>query len=119
MSQKNRGKGTQKRSDQTAGSQRNAQRGVQKYGVICRNAEAHVLKKMGVPDSNVVGIGAINVLLNRMVAGDALCVPTIASFAGGAYDLFCKLQFLSSRGLEVQSGNESYLNFFALCFCFF
>ena len=111
MSQKNRGKGTQKRSDQTAGSQRNAQRGVQKYGVICRNAEAHVLKKMGVPDNNVVGVNAMNAVLNRMVAGDALCVPTISSFACGAYDFFCKLQFLSSRGLEFQSGNESYLNF--------
>lgn len=107
MSQtKNKGKG-----NRAAGSHQNLQRGAQKYGVICRNAESHVVKKMGVPDNNVVGVNAMNAVLNRMVAGDALCVPTISSFACGAYDFFCKLQFLSSRGLEFQSGNESYLNF--------
>lgn len=53
----------------------------------------------------------MNDLLSRMSAGDTLCVPTVASFSGGAYDLFCKLQFLSSRGIEFQSGNECYLNF--------
>lgn len=30
----------------------------------------------------------MNDLFNRMLAGDTLCVPTISSFAGGAYDLF-------------------------------
>lgn len=53
----------------------------------------------------------MNALLNRMIAGDTLCVPAVSSFAGGAYDLFGKLQFLSSRGIEFQSGNEFYLNF--------
>lgn len=112
MSQtKNRSKGTQKRGDQTAGSQRNAQRGAQKYGVICGRAEAHVVRKMGVADKNIAGINDLNALLNQMTAGDILCVPTITSFAGSAYDLFCKMQFLSNRGVEFQSGNEVYLNF--------
>ena len=70
-----------------------------------------MVKKMGVAEDNIVGAGALNDLLNRMLAGDTLCVPTVSSFAGGAYDLFCKLQFLSSRGIEFRSGNEFYLNF--------
>ncbi len=70
-----------------------------------------MVKKMGVSDQNIVGVSALNALLNRMSAGDVLCVPTMASFAGGAYDMFRKLQFLSNRGIEFQSGNEWYLNF--------
>lgn len=112
MSQtKSRGKGRQKRGDQMADSQRNVRQSAEKYGVVCRNGESHVVKKMGVPEKNIVAVNAMNALFNRMQAGDALCVPTISSFSGGAYDFFCKLQFLSSRGLEFQSGNESYLNF--------
>lgn len=89
-------------------SNRNAS---QKYGVICQRNEAHVVRKMGVDDKNIVGTDGLNALLNHMTAGDVLCVPTIASFSGGAYDLFCKMQFLSNRGVEFQSGNECYLNF--------
>lgn len=112
MSQtKNKGKSTGSRGGQQGGSQRNTRQGAQKYGVICRNGESHVLKKMGVSEDNIVGVNALNDLLNRMLAGETLCVPTISSFSGGAYDLFCKLQFLSSRGIEFQSGNEFYLNF--------
>lgn len=112
MSQtKSKGKSTQQRRDQQGGSQRSSRQGAQKFGVICRNGESHVLKKMGVTDNNMVGVNAMNDLLNRMLAGDTLCVPTISSFSGSAYDLFCKLQFLSSRGIEFQSGNEFYLNF--------
>lgn len=103
--------GTQQRRDQQGGSQHSVRQGTQKYGVICRNGESHVVKKMGVPEKNIVGVGAMNALMNRMTAGDTLCVPTISSFAGGAYDLLCKLQFLSNRGIEFQSGNEFYLNF--------
>lgn len=108
---KNKGKSTQQRRGQQGGSQRSSRQGAQKYGVICRNGESHVLKKMGVADNNMVGVSALNDLLNRMLAGETLCVPTISSFSGGAYDLFCKLQFLASRGIEFQSGNEFYLNF--------
>lgn len=103
---KNKGKGTQKRENQ-----QNVRQSAHKYGVICRDGESHVVKKMGVVEDNIVGAGALNDLLNRMLAGDTLCVHTVSSFAGGAYDLFCKLQFLSSRGIEFQSGNEFYLNF--------
>ena len=105
---KNNGNITQQRQ---GGSQRNPRQGAQKFGVICQNGEFHVLKKMGVPDINIAGVNAMNDLLSRMSAGDTLCVPTVSSFSGGAYDLFCKFQFLSSRGIEFQSGNECYLNF--------
>ena len=84
---------------------------IRKYGVIRGRAETHIVRKMGVPDKNIAGINGLNVLLNSMNAGDILCVPTIASFSGGAYDLFCKMQFLSNNGIEFQSGNEFYLNF--------
>ena len=84
---------------------------IRKYGVIRGRAETHIVRKMGVPDKNIVGINGMNALLNSMSAGDILCVPTIASFSGGAYDLFCKMQFLSNNGIEFQSGNEFYLNF--------
>lgn len=104
---KRKNTGTQQRQ---GGSQRGV-RGMQKYGVICRNGESHVLKKMGVPEYNIIGVGALNDLLIRMLAGDILCVPTVSSFSGGAYDLFGKIQFLASRGIEFQSGNEFYLNF--------
>ncbi|MCM1267480.1 MAG: hypothetical protein NC302_06205 [Bacteroidales bacterium] len=95
------------------GSGRNSgsQAGNRKYGVVRQHSEAYVVRKMGVHDKNIIGTGSLNALLNRLAAGDILCVPTIASFAGSAYDLFCKMQFLSSRGVEFQSGNESYLNF--------
>lgn len=82
-----------------------------KYGVICRQSEAHVVRKMGVADRDITGIDGMNGLLAHMDAGDILCVPTIVSFAAGAYDLFCKMQFLSNRGIEFQSGSERYLNF--------
>lgn len=108
---KRKNAGTQQRRGQQGGSQRSTRQGAKKYGVICRNGESHVLKKMGVSDDNIIGAGALGDLLNRMLAGDTLCVPTISSFSGGAYDLFCKLQFLASRGIEFQSGNEFYLNF--------
>ena len=108
---RSRGKNTQQRRGQQGGSQHNVRQGMRKYGVISQNGESHVVKKMGVSDQNIVGFSALNALLNRMSAGDVLCVPTISSFAGGAYDLFCKLQFLSNRGIEFQSGNEFYLNF--------
>ena len=85
--------------------------GSQKYGVISQRSEAHVVRKMGVADKNIVGIDGLNALLNHITAGDILCVPTIASLAGSAYDLFCKMQFLSNCGVEFQSGNEIYLNF--------
>ncbi len=111
MAQAKRKSGTQQRRDQQGGSQCSVRQGTQKYGVICRNGESHVLKKMGVAEDNIIGVGALNALLNRMLAGDTLCVPSISSFSGGAYDLFCKLQFLASRGIEFQSGNEFYLNF--------
>lgn len=111
MAQAKRKSGTQQRRDQQGGSQCSVRQGTQKYGVICRNGESHVLKKMGVAEDNIIGAGALNALLNRMLAGDTLCVPSISSFSGGAYDLFCKLQFLASRGIEFQSGNEFYLNF--------
>lgn len=83
----------------------------QKYGIIRGHNEAHVVRKMGVVEKNIIGVNGLNALLNRMTAGDVLCVPTISSFAGSAYDLFCKMQFLSNRGVEFQSGNEYYLNF--------
>lgn len=108
---KRKSSGTQQRRDQQGGSQRSVRQGTQKYGVICRNGESHVLKKMGVADDKIIGANALNNLLNRMLAGDTLCVPSISSFSGSAYDLFCKLQFLASRGIEFQSGNEFYLNF--------
>lgn len=107
---KRKNTGTQQRHGGQGDSQRSV-RGMQKYGVVCRNGESHVLRKMGVAEEHIAGAGALDDLLNRMLAGDTLCVPTISSFAGGAYDLFCKLQFLSSRGIEFQSGNEFYLNF--------
>ncbi|MCM1047211.1 MAG: hypothetical protein NC433_02150 [Clostridiales bacterium] len=100
-------KGKNGNSGRSGGSQA----GNRKYGVVRQHSESHVVRKMGVYDRDIVGTGSLNALLNRMVAGDVLCVPTIASFAGSAYDLFCKMQFLSSRGVEFQSGNESYLNF--------
>ncbi len=84
---------------------------IRKYGVIRGRAETHVVRKMGVPDKNIVGIDGLDALLNHMRAGDVLCVPTIASFSGSAYDLFCKMQYMSNRGVEFQSGNEFYLNF--------
>ncbi len=108
---KSKGKSTASRGGQRGGSQRSTRQGAKKYGVICRNGESHVLKKMGVSDDNIIGAGALGDLLNRMLAGDTLCVPTVSFFSGGAYDLFCKLQFLASRGIEFQSGNEFYLNF--------
>lgn len=43
--------------------------------------------------------------------GDTLCVPTVASFASGACDLWLKMQSLSGRGVGFQSGCERYLNF--------
>lgn len=95
-----------------ANSKNNGNRNAsQKYGVICQRNEAHVVRKMGVSDKNIIGTNGLNALLNRMTAGDILCIPTVSSFAGSAYDLFCKMQFLSNRGVEFQSGNESYLNF--------
>lgn len=84
---------------------------IRKYGVIRGRAETHVVRKMGVPDKNIVGINGLNALLSSMNAGNILCVPTIASFSGSAYDLFCKMQFMSNNGIEFQSGNEFYLNF--------
>lgn len=108
---KRKNTGTQQRHGGQGGSQRSVRQGMNKYGVICHNGESHVLKKMEVSEEHIAGAGALDDLLNRMLAGDTLCVPTISSFAGGAYDLFCKLQFLSSRGIEFQSGNEFYLNF--------
>lgn len=83
----------------------------QKYGVICQRNEAHVVRKMGVSDKNIVATNSLNALLNHMNAGDILCVPTVSSFSSGAYDLFCKMQYMSNRGVEFQSGNEFYLNF--------
>ncbi|MBD5513340.1 MAG: hypothetical protein HDR06_01480 [Lachnospiraceae bacterium] len=94
-----------------SGSNSGSQNDSRKYGVIFQQTEAHVVRKMGVADENIVGASELNALLEHMAAGDTLCVPTLSSFAGGAYDLFCKMLFLSGRGIEFQSGNEHYLNF--------
>jgi len=96
-----------KDSRQRSGSQNSSR----KYGVIRQNNEAYMVRRMGVSDRDVIGVDRLNALLNRMTAGDVLCVPTVLSFASSAYDLFCKMQFLSNRGVEFQSGNEYYLNF--------
>lgn len=53
-----------------------------KYGVICRQEEACIVRKMGV-----------------------------ASFASSAGDLWMKMQSLSARGAGFQSGSERYLDF--------
>lgn len=82
-----------------------------KYGVINNRNEAAVARKMGVPEKNIVSASELNSLLTHMAAGDILCVPTISSFSGSAYDLFCKMMFLSNHGIEFVSGNEFYLNF--------
>jgi len=103
-----------KEKSRNSGKSGSGQVGKCKYGVVRQQGEAHVVRRMGVSDRNIIGTDGLNDLLNRMVAGDILCVPTIASFAGSAYDLFCKMQFLSNRGVEFQSGNEAYLNFSSL-----
>lgn len=60
---KSKGKSTQQRRDQQGGSQRSSRQGVQKYGVICRNGESHVLKKMGVSEDNIIGVSALKDLM--------------------------------------------------------
>ena len=95
----------------TDGKSRKNRNTSQKFGIISRPEEAHIVRKMGVTGGRIVGIQGLNPLLAHMSAGDALCIPTVSSFASGAYDLFCKMQYLSGRGIEFQSGNERYLNF--------
>ena len=103
---KRKNTGTQQRRGGQGGSQRSVRQGMNKYGVICHNGESHVLKKMGVSEEHIAGAGALDDLLNRMLAGDTLCVPTISSFAGGAYDLFCKLQLATVETLKNFAARE-------------
>ena len=85
-----------------------------KFGIVYHDGEVHVVRKMGVPEQNIVGVGRMSDVVSRMSAGDSLCVPSVKSFACGAYDLFCKLQYLAGNGIEFQSGNERYLSFSAI-----
>lgn len=85
-----------------------------KLGIVYSNSEVHVVRKMGVPEQNIVGVGRMNDVISRMTAGDSLCVPSVKSFSYGAYDLFCKMQYLANNGIEFQSGNERYLSFSAV-----
>lgn len=82
-----------------------------KYAVVGNWNEMHIVQKMGVQEKNVIESNRINELLNHIVAGDVLCVATVVSFATGAYDLFCKMQYLANCGVEFKSGREKYLNF--------
>lgn len=86
----------------------------EKYGVASCNGEISVLKKMGVPERNIINISRCNELFNRMMLGDILCVSSVKSFAISSYDLVNKMRFLSNRGIEFQSGNERYLSFSAI-----
>lgn len=85
-----------------------------KFGIVYHDGEVHVVRKMGVPEQNIVGVGRMSDVVSRMSAGDSLCVPSVKSFVCGAYDLFCKLQYLAGNGIEFQSGNERYLSFSAI-----
>lgn len=82
-----------------------------KYGVICRQEEACIVRKMGVAEKDTAGLGSLGALFSCMRAGDTLCVPGVASFASSAGDLWMKMQSLSARGAGFQSGSERYLDF--------
>lgn len=69
-----------------------------KYGVICRQEEACIVRKMGVAEKDTAGLGSLGALFSCMRAGDTLCVPGVASFASSAGDLWMKMQSLSARG---------------------
>lgn len=85
-----------------------------KFGIVYHDGEVYVVRKMWVPEQNIAGVGRMSDVVSRMSAGDSLCVPSVKSFACGAYDLFCKLQYLAGNGIEFQSGNERYLGFSAI-----
>ena len=85
-----------------------------KFGIVYHDGEVYVVRKMWVPEQNIAGVGRMSDVVSRMSAGDSLCVPSVKSFACGAYDLFCKLQYLAGNGIEFQSGNERYLSFSAI-----
>lgn len=82
-----------------------------KYGVICRQEEACIVRKMGVAEKDTAGLGSLGALFSCMRAGDTLCVPGVASFTSSAGDLWMKMQSLSARGAGFQSGSERYLDF--------
>lgn len=82
-----------------------------KYGILSSGGEMHILKKMGVSANNIVNISNGDRLIKSLAIGDTLCVPSVASFARGGYELFSKIQYLSNNSIEFKSGNESYLNF--------
>lgn len=46
-----------------------------KYGVICRQEEACIVRKMGVAEKDTAGLGSLGALFSCMRAGDTLCVP--------------------------------------------
>lgn len=83
----------------------------EKYGVASSNGEISVLKKMGVSERNIINISKCNEVFNHITVGDILCVPSVKSFAFGAYDLVNKMIYLSNNGVEFQVGNERYLSF--------
>ncbi len=70
-----------------------------------------MVRRMGVAGKDILGLDRLGVLFPCMGAGDTLCVPTAASFASGACDLWLKMQSLSGRGVGFQSGCERYLDF--------
>ncbi len=45
-----------------------------KYGVICRQEEACIVRKMGVAEKDTAGLGSLGALFSCMRAGDTLCV---------------------------------------------
>ncbi len=83
----------------------------EKFGIALNSSETPILKKMGVPESNIDFMTQSRGILNRMSVNDTLCVSSVQSFSNGAYDLFNKIQYLMNRGVEFQSGKEKTLSF--------
>ena len=88
-----------------------AEKKVEKFAVISSNAEVPVVRKMGVPQSHIVGINQREQLIRSMNTGDVLCVGSVGYVARSVEDLVRFLDFLYMKGILFQTGCEK-----ALCF---
>lgn len=80
-----------------------------KYGIIYRQEEFLLLKKLGVPERNIYSLESFEVLARQLQAGDTVMVKSVRGCFPSMHQFYAFLLRLQELGVEFISNQEKYL----------
>lgn len=80
-----------------------------KYGIISRQEEFLLLKKLGVPERNIYSLESFEVLARQLQAGDTVMVKSVRGCFPSMHQFYAFLLRLQKLGVEFISKQEKYL----------